>query len=107
MSKGNRFSREFKREAVRLMDESGRSVAELGEELGVSTKSLYRWRQELVRDGEQAFPGKGRLKEDDEYVRRLERELKVVKQERDILKHIMRSGLDRSMFNLNIAKLIL
>ena len=86
MSKGKRFSREFKREAVRLMDESGKSVAELGEELGVSTKSLYRWRQELARDGEQAFPGKGRLKDDDEYVRRLERELRIVKQERDILK---------------------
>jgi len=107
MSKDKRFSREFKREAVRLMDESGQRVAELAEDLGVSTKSLYRWRQELARDGEQAFPGKGRLQEVDEYVRRLERELKIVTQERDILKHIMRSGLDRSMFNLNIAKLIL
>jgi transposase len=86
MSKHRRFSREFKQEAVKLMEEEGQSVAELGEELGVSSKSLYRWRQELKRDGEQAFPGKGRLKADDEYVRRLERELKRVKQERDILK---------------------
>ena len=86
MSKGKRYSREFKREAVRLMDESEQSVAEIGSELGVSPKTLYRWRQELARDGEQAFPGKGRLKADDEYVRRLERELKRVKQERDILK---------------------
>ncbi len=68
------------------MNDSGKSVAEIGEELGVSTNSLYRWRQELARDGEQAFPGKGRLKADDEYVRRLEGELKTVKQERDILK---------------------
>jgi len=86
MSKGKRFSREFKQEAVRLIEESGKSVAEIGDELGLSLKSLYRWRQELARDGEQAFPGKGRLKADDEYVRRLERELKIVKQERDILK---------------------
>ena len=86
MNKGKRFSREFKQEAVRLMDESGKRVEEIAEELGVSTKSLYRWRQELARDGGQAFPGKGRLKADDEYVRRLERELKIVKQERDILK---------------------
>ena len=86
MSKGKRYSREFKQEAVRLMDESGKGAAELGEELGVSPKTLYRWRKELARDGEQAFPGKGRLKADDEYVRRLERELKIVTQERDILK---------------------
>ena len=86
MNKRKRFSREFKQEAVRLMDESGKRVEEIAEELGVSTKSLYRWRQELVRDGGQAFPGKGRLKADDAYVRRLERELKIVKQERDILK---------------------
>jgi transposase len=86
VSKGKRYSREFKQEAVRLMDESDTSVADIGEELGVSPKTLYRWRQELARDGEQAFPGKGRLKADDEYVRRLERELKRVTQERDILK---------------------
>jgi len=68
------------------VNESGKSVAEISADLGVSPKTLYRWRQELARDGEQAFPGKGRLKADDEYVRRLERELKLVTQERDILK---------------------
>jgi len=86
MKKQRRFSREFKQEAVRLIEESGKSVTEIAEDLGVSDNSLYRWRQEFRRDGAQAFPGKGRLKADDEYVRRLERELKVVKQERDILK---------------------
>lgn len=86
MKKQRRFSREFKQEAVRLIEESGKSVADIAEDLGVSDNSLYRWRQEFRRDGEQAFPGKGHLKADDEYVRRLERELKIVKQERDILK---------------------
>ena len=86
MNKQRRFSREFKQEAVRLIEESGKSVAEIAAELGVSDNSLYRWRQEFRRDGEQAFPGQGRLKADDEYVRQLEQELKIVKQERDILK---------------------
>jgi transposase len=86
MKKQRRFSREFKQEAVRLIEESGKSVAEIAADLGVSDNSLYRWRQEFRRDGEQAFPGKGRLKADDEYVRQLEQELKIVKQERDILK---------------------
>ena len=69
-----------------MIEDSGKSVTEIAEELGVSENSLYRWRQEFRRDGAQAFPGQGRLKADDEYIRRLERELKVVKQERDILK---------------------
>lgn len=86
MKKQRRFNREFKQEAVRLIEESGKSVAEIAADLGVSDNSLYRWRQEFRRDGEQAFPGKGRLKADDEYVCQLEQELKIVKQERDILK---------------------
>ena len=86
MKKQRRFNREFKQEAVRLIEESGKSVAEIAADLGVSDNSLYRWRQEFRRDGEQAFPGQGRLKADDEYVRQLEQELKIVKQERDILK---------------------
>jgi transposase len=55
-------------------------------ELGLSRGSLYNWRKEVERDGLQAFPGKGRLKADEAYVRGLERELAIVQQERDILK---------------------
>jgi transposase len=47
---------------------------------------LYRWRQACEQEGEQACPGNGRLKPEDEYVRRLERELEIARQERDILK---------------------
>ena len=86
MNKQRRFSREFKQEAVKLVEAGDQTVAEIAKELGVSENSLYRWRQEYQQDGDQAFPGKGRLKADDEYIRRLERELKRVKQERDILK---------------------
>jgi transposase len=47
---------------------------------------LYNWRQQLGRDGQQAFPGKGHVRADDEYVRKLERELAIAQQEREILK---------------------
>jgi transposase len=42
--------------------------------------------RELSADGEQAFPGQGRLKADDEEIRKLRQELKRVTEERDILK---------------------
>lgn len=84
-----KYDPEFKRQAVKLMQESGKGVSEIAADLGVTSKMLYRWRQALEQDGEQAFPGNGRLKPDDEYVRRLERELEIVRQERDILKKVV------------------
>jgi transposase len=80
------YDPEFKRQAVKLMQESGKSVNEIATDLGVTSKMLYRWRQACEQEGEQAFPGNGRLKPEDEYVRRLERELEIARQERDILK---------------------
>lgn len=80
------YDAEFKHQAVRLMQESGKSVNKIAADLGVTSKMLYRWRQALERDGEQAFPGNGRSKPDDEYIRRLERELEIARQERDVLK---------------------
>jgi transposase len=37
-------------------------------------------------DGPQAFLGKGRLKEDEELIRQLKREIEVLRQERAVLK---------------------
>jgi transposase len=82
--KRRKYDAEFKRQAVKLVKESSKSVNEIAADLGVTSKMLYRWRQALEQDGGQAFPGNGRLKADDEYVRRLERELEIARQERDI-----------------------
>ena len=81
-----RYSREFKIEAVRLVIEGGQSIAETARELGINANLLGRWKQQLTADGEQAFPGKGRMKPLEDEVRRLQRELKKVRQERDFLK---------------------
>lgn len=84
--KQQKHTKEFKLETIELARTSGKNDSQLERELGLSRGCLYNWRKELERDGEQAFPGKGRLKPDDEYVRGLERELALVQQERDILK---------------------
>ena len=80
------YGREFKLEAVRLLETRGRSGAQLERELGIGSGCLCRWRQEFAEEGEQAFPGHGRLAPDQERNRRLEREIEVLRQERDILK---------------------
>ena len=80
------FSKEFKLEAIELARSSDRSDTQVERELGLSRGCLYNWRKELEKEGQEAFPGKGHLKENDEYVRKLKRELAIARQERDILK---------------------
>lgn len=80
------YSSEFKTEAGRLLETSGKSARQLERELGIGRGNLFRWKQELAADGENAFPGHGRLTPDQERFRRLERENEILRQERDILK---------------------
>lgn len=81
-----KYTREFKIEAVRLVTEGGQGVAETARELGINANLLGRWKRQLAEDGEEAFPGKGRLKPLEEEVRRLQGEVKRLRQERDFLK---------------------
>lgn len=81
-----KYSKAFKLETLELARTSDKSDSQLERELGLGKGCLYNWRKQLERDGDQAFPGKGHLKADDEYIRKLERELEIVRQERDILK---------------------
>ena len=47
---------EFKREAVRLAQTSGKSIAQVARELGISDTSIHQWRKELTEHGPEAFP---------------------------------------------------
>jgi transposase len=87
MTKGRKqYSREFKQEAVRLLEMSGKSASDLERELGIGKGNLWRWKRKFAADGEDAFPGHGRLTPEQEQLRQLKRELEIVRQERDILK---------------------
>jgi transposase len=83
---GKRFDKEFKIEAVRLASEPGNTQSGIERDLGISQGIISRWKRELRNDGDQAFPGKGRLKPDDDETRRLKRENERLRRERDILK---------------------
>jgi len=80
------YSREFKLEAVHLVTKGGLSLAQASRDLGVQESVLGRWKKQLAEDPAEAFPGKGRLKSQDEELRRLRRENEILRQERDILK---------------------
>jgi transposase len=80
------YTSEFKREAVRLAESSGKPITPIARELGISDTSIHQWRKDLAEHGKEAFPSSGHQTAQEEEVRRLKRELEIVKQERDILK---------------------
>ena len=87
MSKSRRkYSAEFKREAVQLTLEQGRTVAEVAANLGINANLLQRWKSQVKAHGPSVFPGNGRPKASDEELFRLKKDLARVQQERDILK---------------------
>jgi len=85
-SRRRRFDKQFKLDALRMIQESDRPIASIARDLGVHPNVLYKWRDQLLADPDQAFPGKGKLKPEDEELRRLRREVENLKEERDILK---------------------
>jgi len=87
MKKRKKYTAEFKREAVQLYLTSGKSLPQVEQDLGIGRGCLGRWKQELEEAGEVAFPGKGkRAKTEQGKIGELERENKILRQERDILK---------------------
>jgi len=62
MKKCGRYSKEFKREAIRLLNERNKPISEIAMELGMKRTLLYRWRDQLNHKGEEAFGGPEKLK---------------------------------------------
>jgi transposase len=80
------YTNEFKIEAVELTERSEKTVKEISDELGIPYQLLCKWRSKYLKEGESCFPGHGNLKESERELKRLEKELKNVTEERDILK---------------------
>ena len=83
------YTKEFKEEAVRLAQTSGKPIAHIARELGISDTRVHQWRRELAEHGKDAFPGSGHQTALEEENRRLKRELERVQQEREILKKVL------------------
>lgn len=86
------YSSEFKREAVDLLQNSGKSISEVARDLGISTTNLSRWQKQLEESGDLSFPGHGKRilgTSDEEEIRRLKKELAIVREESNILEKAM------------------
>ncbi len=80
------YSREFKLEALRLADESSKSVAQISRELGLRPNQIVKWRKQLEAKQESAFPGKDKSSDKDAEIRRLKKELASSREENEFLK---------------------
>jgi transposase len=89
------YSREFKNEAVRLLEERGTSIVALARDLNVHPNLLYKWRKQILKEGDEAFRGQGQRKARDKEVRRLRRENALLREEQDIIRasaHLLDQG---------------
>lgn len=80
------FTKSFKQEAVRLLEQSGRPGAEIARELGIPRNQLYKWQEQMRAKGADSFPGSGRQSGEAALLRELRRENARLQEEVAILK---------------------
>ena len=81
------YTKEFKLEALRLMEQSERPASEIAMQLGIRRNQLYKWKEQMKKSGDVPAAKKGRPeKADQTEITRLRQELKRVKEENEILK---------------------
>jgi len=86
--KRRQFTREFKIEALRQLEQSGKPLTQVARDLGLSANLLQGWKRQFAdaTSPEDVFPGNGVSGPEAEENRRLRRRLAEVEQERDFLK---------------------
>lgn len=81
--KRTQYDREFREGAVRIVEETGKPIAQVARDLGVNEGTLGNW----VNRAREARQGHGELAKDDyEELKRLRAENAELRMERDVLK---------------------
>ena len=82
----NRYTQEFKSEAINMAVNGDLSLSEVASNLGLNYKTLYNWVKRSMPESSSTQAGKSKIKELESELRALRRDLKRARQERDILK---------------------
>ena len=82
------YTEEFKVEALKLLESSGKSAAQIERDLGITTGLLLKWRDryQVKRENGEMQLAPSEMTEAQAEVKRLRRQLKIAEEERDILK---------------------
>ena len=81
--KRTKYDREFREGAIRIVNETGRPIAQVARELGVNAGTLGKW---VARDRENRQNTAGLSTGDIEELKRLRAEVAELRMERDVLK---------------------
>lgn len=81
------YTKEFKLEAIRLMESSDKTAADVARELGLRRNQLYKWKEQLSKTGDVASAKRGRPKKEEQSdTDQLKAEIERLKEENEILK---------------------
>lgn len=83
-----KYTKEEKLAIVKMSLASDQSVRDLADRFEVSENTIYKWRKAYLQYEDQAFPGKGKqiLSDEERRIKALEKEIRELRLERDILK---------------------
>jgi len=90
------YDREFKINAVRMVQAGERTMKEIAADLGVNYYTLAEWKKQYETKGEHAFPGLGKVvfaTEAEREISELKKALRRAEMERDLLKKAMAISL--------------
>jgi len=80
------FTKEFRVQAVKMVLEDGLSQAEVANRLGIGSSLISNWVQAAKDEGPDAFRGRGNLRPQDAEIKRMQQEIKELRQENEFLK---------------------
>ena len=86
------YTDEFKREALELLKSSGKSAGQLERELGITSGMLLKWRdryQVVAQENQEPKLVLSDLEAANREIKRLQRELREIAEEREILKKVV------------------
>ena len=87
---GQRYSEEFKEQAVALVARQDKPATQIARELGIPGKALYKWMEAARQHPTEPFVGSGRLRAADQQLRDLQRQVRDLQEENAILKKAVR-----------------
>ncbi len=85
------YPQEYREEAVRLVQESGKSIGQIAKDLGIADQSLRNW--VIQADLDAGRRTDGLTTEEREELRRLRRENRILREEREILKKVVHAAV--------------
>ena len=86
MTTRNKYSKEYKLDAVSLVKDQKYRLSEAARSLGINSNMLGRWIKELETDDGLAFRGNGKLTPNQEEIKKLKAQVKKLEMETNIFK---------------------